>query len=409
MIYIYHPLLETLVIYLHGAYYAQSDCVRNFLILYEMQIVLDESNNATTRARANAEAMAKYKQRKINIEKALFIRLITDDNEEENIYGMKTECGSEDDGKRADAPVASPPVVIARKIVTIQEEDSDDEETEFPSTEEREARENSSPVDTAHCDRSEEIASEGDEEGGTAPPLLPTPNSPSRSSPQSLTLDHHQHHHHIGNSSPSSRLSSLADALNCGIHSRLTSCSYHAKATCGNILQTTNGGSNGGGRSDESAGGTHLRTISHSEMFSRYDDECNICLTQFQVGDSAAWSMLHGKMVLAAGDTPIIVQEGVCGATMRDSGLCNSGATMDENVCRHVFHEECISRWLLVRDGCPTCRRSYFPATTADNPGNEVDLEHGEIGVSRLEEGARGVGLSNDNRETSLAVSMATE
>ena len=30
------------------------------------------------------------------------------------------------------------------------------------------------------------------------------------------------------------------------------------------------------------------------------------------------------------------------------------------NVCNHVFHEECISRWLLVRDGCPICRREYF-------------------------------------------------
>ncbi len=29
--------------------------------------------------------------------------------------------------------------------------------------------------------------------------------------------------------------------------------------------------------------------------------------------------------------------------------------TNDDDVCKHAFHEVCISQWLLVHDGCPTC------------------------------------------------------
>mmetsp|Transcript_21093 Transcript_21093/g.45144 ORF Transcript_21093/g.45144 Transcript_21093/m.45144 type:complete len:133 (+) Transcript_21093:2-400(+) len=51
-------------------------------------------------------------------------------------------------------------------------------------------------------------------------------------------------------------------------------------------------------------------------------EECNICLGPFKVGNIVAWSNQH------------------CG-------------------CKHTFHAQCISRWLLVRDECPICRRSF--------------------------------------------------
>ena len=66
-----------------------------------------------------------------------------------------------------------------------------------------------------------------------------------------------------------------------------------------------------------------------SAIVSEYGEECHICLSQFQVGDHAAWSSRGGG-----------------------AGAGGSAAV----VCTHVFHEECITRWLLVRDRCPICR-----------------------------------------------------
>ena len=135
-----------------------------------------------------------------------------------------------------------------------------------------------------------------------------------------------------------------------------------------------------------------FRTIPHSTLIStqddsRYDEECNICLTPFQVGDNAAWSMQYGKMVMNGGSSS---------SGLSNNNHCEAASSSANDVCKHVFHEECISRWLLVRDGCPKCRRSYFtaPATTASTmtaadsapPENEVnDVEQGANNVSVIE------------------------
>ena len=76
------------------------------------------------------------------------------------------------------------------------------------------------------------------------------------------------------------------------------------------------------------------KTITLSQIQQTYSTECNICLSAFQIGQSAAWSKHHF------------------------------------NGCVHVFHEDCMKRWLLVRDGCPICRRKYLV-------DGEVDLESG--------------------------------
>ena len=72
----------------------------------------------------------------------------------------------------------------------------------------------------------------------------------------------------------------------------------------------------------------------------------------------------------------------------------------------HVFHDECMKRWLLVRDGCPICRRLYLgegtmkkglvPTPQDDDGGaNDVvdndDDGEGESGRD-LESGGGGMG-----------------
>jgi hypothetical protein len=67
-----------------------------------------------------------------------------------------------------------------------------------------------------------------------------------------------------------------------------------------------------------------LTTITLSTIQQTYgEEECIICFSNFQVGDLVAWSKHQ------------------------------------INGCTHVFHDDCLTRWLLVRDCCPMCRRSY--------------------------------------------------
>ena len=83
------------------------------------------------------------------------------------------------------------------------------------------------------------------------------------------------------------------------------------------------------------------------------NEECNICLSAFQVGDRIAWS--------------------------KNNGNINTESNTNDLICRHIFHAECIERWLLVREGCPVCRRNYFDDL-------DVGGSRGEDGMSRVEE-----------------------
>ncbi|KAL7461945.1 hypothetical protein ACHAXS_002353 [Conticribra weissflogii] len=82
-------------------------------------------------------------------------------------------------------------------------------------------------------------------------------------------------------------------------------------------------------------------------MIHAQGEECNICLSSFQVGDRAAWTKKGG--------------------------------------CVHAFHEECISKWLLVREGCPMCRRSFLLGEREEGDGdgdNTADAGEAENGHS---------------------------
>ena len=146
---------------------------------------------------------------------------------------------------------------------------------------------------------------------------------------------------------------------------------------------------------DATEGSSSTPTISLEDIIVGYGEECNICLSQFQVGDRVAWSRLCGsdktcETVPQDGNISCVVNAPY-GDLRRRSEMEISDEVASGQGCTHVFHEECISRWLLVRDGCPICRRSYFPngndageeGTAADgtNQGgrnsHEIDLESG--------------------------------
>lgn len=110
--------------------------------------------------------------------------------------------------------------------------------------------------------------------------------------------------------------------------------------------------------------GNDTPTISLPVIVSVYGEECNICLNNFQVGDRIS-TKYHDSV--CATDSNEVTKSEFEGAGSR---------------CTHVFHEECISRWLFVRDECPICRSSYFQTestASTESTRDSVDLESGTV------------------------------
>lgn len=275
------------------------------------QAVLDESSDATTRARRDAEALVKLEARKKKIREALSSRLIVDDDE--------VEIGEErmEDGE------------LGKKTMTsIQEEDK--------------------KMDTDDTTGGGESQNFDDSPGNTAADVTLS------SSNETITAPATGGSAHRSSSSSCMEIKKYTDAIQASLSP--SNCSSRGKnfaANCSNhscITSSTNENSNGNA--------TNASKKSLSNIIQIHGEECNICLCYFQVGDRAAWS------------------------SKRTS-------------CRHAFHEECISRWLLVRDGCPICRRSYLeeeddngsdPSAVGGSAervvdSHEIDLERGH-GVS---------------------------
>ena len=361
--------------------------------------------SATTRARNNALEQAKLEERKNNIKKALTIRLIVDDDDD--VQSNDGEGGENEGGEQGkDAPpdkvnvvctsdsnckcelcqywqwespnaakstdveeskkkvgggeeeeipsdvqddAAASGVSISRRIITIQEEDS--EEDDYEEEEAQEIKEKDVDVEA------QTIPSEEATKAHSSPTPAPLSSSP-EPSPNSSPQGSPRTSQPSPTSSPS-RLSlpstpkKISDALSCGSsrsgrsYSDALSCGgSSAKLNCSN--QNSRKSTNKGKENDDTP------TIPFSDIASLYGEECNVCLAHFQVGDRVA--------------------------TSKDSAQCS-----------HIFHDECISRWLLVRDGCPICRRSYFPEDAAD-------IESG------MEEGG-----NVRSSSSSVAVNMATE
>lgn len=70
----------------------------------------------------------------------------------------------------------------------------------------------------------------------------------------------------------------------------------------------------------------------------RGNDACFICLESFEVKDEVSWS--------------------------------------ENEECEHVFHHQCILRWLRKHDECPCCRRNYLPNLDPSDTSKEKDGTH---------------------------------
>ena len=253
---------------------------------------------------------AKLKKRLTNIKRALYVRIIVnnddiiDDNDEEGCMGAAVDGVEEEEEDATAAFVAlksklnvrmwgaeglpsAPPLPIAPALTIVEEEDEDGEEEERGMNE---------PVSSSANEEDHHHSSGVEENSVVAATVLP---------------------HQIPLSQKTRGAKSYVDALSCS----------RRKSNAANLLIRY-----------------HRRSIFHSTVISMFGGECNICLSQFQVGDHAAWS--HDILLVKSG----VVLDGN-DDTNEDSAKA---------VCKHVFHEECITRWLLVRDKCPICRETYF-------------------------------------------------
>jgi len=203
--------------------------------------VLDESTDAIRRARTNANLKTKLKKRLANIKRALYIRIIVNDDDiieadYEADYMVENGVEEEKDDEdvfgalanklrmrmSGDEDVPSPPIAPIPQIIVV-EEDMDEEEERGMN-------------EPASASPNEEVHHSGGfvEEHSVVATVLP----------QQIPL-----------SQKTRGAKSYIDALNCS----------RRKSNDGaNILNRY-----------------HRRSISHSTIISMYGEECNICLSQF--------------------------------------------------------------------------------------------------------------------------------
>lgn len=309
------------------------------------QAVMDESQRTSERARESAEEQARMEQRKAAIKQVLMIREIVDDaavdaqerknsssywfwetKEVKSPGAIATDGGELPASSRPDSVRTAKNIKIkARpaKSITIKEEEEQEldemlamagsiEDSPYREVDDRMKHirdiESNSTEETVDSDETHSDAPTPEDAGAIK--ILDVDNPTSESGPASPC---------------STSLKRYADALNCG------ACSSHPTSPCSLSSPSLH---------NASTKKLHVLdhpTITLGEIKSDHA-ECQICLSQFQVGDMAAWKRHPSSKDEAGGPAE----------------------ESSETDCIHVFHEECISRWLMVRDGCPICRRSYF-------------------------------------------------
>jgi hypothetical protein len=315
--------------------------------------VLDESSSAAARAATDEEERCKLEERKGRIMEVLLTRLIVDDDEEE-----EEECGEVDnEGGRRDGGIDNDEemgigiVVGGEEMIkkTVHAEGEGKDYGEIPSG------------GTGGMEDVATIATVPSSSEGT---LVTIPSNETTTSTEEMTSNEAstmEEELSVAAPTPPAAASAAspfrkyADALSCN------NCHHHATNYCNNtnihcntqsnnnndaVANNNNGSSNitTTNKKHPHQGGANTITLSTIQQI--YGEECNICLSNFQVGDRAAWSKHHHHHSL--------LQQ-------------QQGQQQQQHGCTHVFHEECMSRWLLVRDGCPICRRSYLDNASVDD------------------------------------------
>lgn len=334
--------------------------------------VLDESSSAAARAATDEEERRKLGERRGRIMEVLLTRLIVDDDEEEEVCGE----GGRDDGIDNDEEMGIGNVgggeEMIKKTVHAEGEGNDDGETPtggpggveatVPSSSEGTLVTMPSNVTTSteETTSNNETSTMEEESSVTAP----SASSQLRATPQAASV--------------SSPFRKYADALSCN------NCHHHATNYCNNTNINCNTQSNNNNdaiaNNNNSSNTTTTNkkhphqganTITLSTIQQIYGEECNICLSNFQVGDRAAWNKHHQHHSL-------LQQQG-----------------QQQHGCTHVFHEECMSRWLLVRDGCPICRRSYLDNAIVDDDEAEGDGREERVQQQEVDAGEEGRDLES--------------
>ena len=112
---------------------------------------------------------------------------------------------------------------------------------------------------------------------------------------------------------------------------------------------------------------------------------CVICLEVFEVGDTVAWSRK---------------------ATTAMGSRTNSGH--DQESCRHVFHNDCISGWLARHEDCPSCRLTLIELPEdidLDEDEDEENRGSGEVNAGDQEDCCSTEGSSCDENDDILNAS----
>ena len=303
--------------------------------------VLDESSDAASRARVDSEMGRKLEERKRRIQSVLVTRLVGERDLSDWIVGVKKD---EVDG---DAAVLSAQVGD-KSFESLEEGQVIDVSlavTQSTSVETNESNESSSPSSPAAS------PTRNNKSTSTTPPS--TPVITTATSTSSTCID----------------LKKISNEMQNKLQTSITNCTHHT--SCHTSSSSNN-----------NQGNSCLDTSQHNKLPKNnslllHNEECNICLSTFQIGDRIAWS--HKNQMN-------LPQE-----TVGQTNPSNDG------ICRHIFHAECIERWLLVREGCPVCRRSYFDElVNGDGGGVNADVVSNDGRGEEDIESGRGVGASSN-------------
>ncbi|KAL3786921.1 hypothetical protein HJC23_013256 [Cyclotella cryptica] len=309
--------------------------------------VLDESSDAAHRARSDGQMARKFEERRDKIRAVLITRLLVDDHRHggADLAGTLANAGEKSMGSQEE-------VVKQSSLENLESNQISGIDINATVT-----------LSTSHetCDS----VNNGDYDGHPAA----APTVAAASSASASCVDFKKY----------------ADALQSSISSGTRFvCSPQNANYCsggggggGCSNSNHNGCSNSNHSSHHNTGSNHPNTHSshpdndngsaNTMLSILLNEECNICLSSFQVGDRIAWSCKNQTQFTDSSST-----------SDNDSSATTRTTVNSDAVCRHIFHAECIERWLLVREGCPVCRRSYFEDLEENDPG-EVSIGNGSV------------------------------